>query len=57
MVLHYLALILEWIFFIGLVGSLVVVLMAFVGDLHVFLEKDEDGARDGYAHGTAGADD
>ncbi len=57
MVLHYLALILEWIFFIGLVGSLVVALMAFVGDLHVFMEKDEDGARDGYAHGTAGADD
>lgn len=42
MFLHYLALVLEWIFFIGLAGSLVVAVMAFVGDLHVFFEKDED---------------
>ncbi len=57
MFLHYFALILEWIFFIGLVGSLVVAILAFVGDLHVFMEKDEDLTRDGYAHGGAAADD
>ena len=55
--MHYLALILEWIFFIGLVGSLIVAILAFVGDLHVFMEKDEESARDGYAHGSASADD
>lgn len=42
MFLHYLALVLEWVFFIGLAGSLVVALMAFIGDLHVFFDKDED---------------
>lgn len=39
--MHYLASILEWIFFLGLAGSLVVALMAFFGDLQVFIEKDE----------------
>jgi hypothetical protein len=38
--MHILATILTWIFFIGLAGSLVVAVMAFVGDIHVFLEKD-----------------
>jgi hypothetical protein len=38
--MHYLALVLETVFFVGLVGSLVVALMAFVGDLHVFFEDD-----------------
>jgi uncharacterized iron-regulated membrane protein len=42
MFLRYLALILEWIFFIGLAGSLIVAILAFVGDLHVFFENDED---------------
>jgi hypothetical protein len=41
MFLHYLALVLEVIFFVGLAGSLVVAIMAFVGDIHVFLEKDK----------------
>jgi hypothetical protein len=39
-VLHYLALFLEVIFVVGMAGSLVVVLMTLVGDIHVFLEKD-----------------
>ncbi len=38
--MHYLALLLETIFFVGLAGSLVVALMAFVGDLHVFFDED-----------------
>lgn len=38
--MHYLALILEWLFFIGLAGSLVVSLLAFFGDLEVFSEKE-----------------
>jgi hypothetical protein len=37
---HILASILVWIFFIGLAGSLVVAILAFIGDVHVFLEKD-----------------
>jgi hypothetical protein len=41
MFFHYLALVLEIIFFVGLAGSLVVAIMAFVGDIHVFLEKDK----------------
>ncbi len=40
MFLHSLVLILEIIFFVGLAGSLVVAIMAFVGDVHVFFEKD-----------------
>jgi len=40
MLFHWLTLILEWIFFIGLAGSVVVALMAFVGDFQVFFEKD-----------------
>jgi hypothetical protein len=41
MFFHYLALVLETIFFVGLAGSLVVAIMAFIGDIHVFLEKDK----------------
>lgn len=61
MFLIYLARVLEWIFFIGLAGSLVVSVAAFVGDLHVFFEKDADGAGvpdvRNYAPGPSGADD
>ena len=47
MFLHYLARVLEVLFFVGLVGSLVVAILAFVGDLHVFFEDDkvEDSGR------------
>ena len=38
---HYAIILLETIFFVGLAGSLLVALLAFVGDLHVFFEKDE----------------
>jgi len=41
MFFHSLALVLEVIFFVGLAGSLVVAIMAFVGDIHVFFEKDK----------------
>jgi hypothetical protein len=37
---HVLVLILETIFFVGLAGSLVVAVLAFVGDFHEFFEKD-----------------
>ena len=40
MFLHYLALFLESIFLIGMAGSLLVVVIAFIEDLHVFSEKD-----------------
>jgi hypothetical protein len=38
--LHYLILLIESLFFIGLAGSLVVAIMAFVGDFSDFFEKD-----------------
>lgn len=38
--MHYLAVFLQWIFFIGLAGSFIVALTAFIGDLHVFFEDD-----------------
>jgi hypothetical protein len=38
---HFAVLLLESIFFIGLAGSLVVAILAFVGDIHVFLDKDK----------------
>jgi len=38
---HFAVLLLESVFFIGLVGSLVVAVLAFVGDIHVFLDKDK----------------
>ena len=58
MFLHYLALVLEVIFFVGLVGSLVVAILAFVGDLHVFFEdeKAEDSGRSMPAPGIVGAE-
>jgi Na+/melibiose symporter-like transporter len=37
---HFLVLLIEIIFFIGLAGSLIVAVMAFVGDIHEFFEKD-----------------
>ena len=39
--LHYLILLIETLFFIGLAGSLVVAIMAFVGDFSDFFEKDK----------------
>ena len=38
--LHFLIVFLETLFFIGLAGSLVVAVMAFVGDFSDFFEKD-----------------
>jgi hypothetical protein len=38
--LHFLILLIESLFFIGLAGSLVVAIMAFVGDFSDFFEKD-----------------
>jgi len=40
MVLHYLVSLLECLFFVGLIGSLVVAIWAFVGDIHVLFDKD-----------------
>ena len=59
MFLHYLALVLEWIFFIGLTGSLLVAILAFFGDLHVFFDRDDDLGRVSgqISHSPAGADD
>jgi hypothetical protein len=37
---HYSVLTLETIFFVGLAGSLIVAIMAFVGDIRVFTEKE-----------------
>jgi hypothetical protein len=42
---HFAVLLLESVFFIGLAGSLVVAILAFVGDLHVFLDKDKPEAQ------------
>jgi hypothetical protein len=39
--LHFLMLFLEAVFFIGLAGSLVVAIMAFVGDFSDFFESDK----------------
>ncbi|HEV7551989.1 MAG TPA: hypothetical protein VGP65_09905 [Candidatus Angelobacter sp.] len=39
--LHFLVLFLEILFFIGLAGSMVVAIMAFVGDFADFFEKDK----------------
>jgi hypothetical protein len=38
--MHLLASILTWIFFVGLAGSLVVAVLALIGDVDVFFEKD-----------------
>jgi hypothetical protein len=45
MFLHFLIKFLETIFCIGLAGSMVVAILAFVGDIHVFFDKDEEPAR------------
>ncbi|HET9838172.1 MAG TPA: hypothetical protein VFR84_08050 [Candidatus Angelobacter sp.] len=37
---HFFILLLETIFLVGLAGSLVVAIMAFLGDIHEFFEKD-----------------
>ena len=37
---HFFVLLLEIVFFVGLAGSMVVAIMAFVGDFHEFFEKD-----------------
>ena len=39
--LHFLMLFIETVFFIGLAGSLVVAIMAFVGDFSDFFERDK----------------
>jgi hypothetical protein len=39
--LHFLVLFLETLFFIGLAGSMVVAIMAFVGDFTDFFESDK----------------
>jgi len=36
---HFFVLLLEIVFFIGLAGSMVVAVMAFVGDFHEFFER------------------
>ncbi|MGZ4828188.1 MAG: hypothetical protein ACXVJL_04265 [Candidatus Angelobacter sp.] len=38
--MHYLVALLEFMFLAGLAGSLVVAVLAFVGDIHEFFEKD-----------------
>jgi Na+/melibiose symporter-like transporter len=38
--LHFFIRLIEIIFLVGLAGSLVVAIMAFVGDIHEFFEKD-----------------
>jgi len=40
-VLHFLAIFIEAVFFIGLAGSLVVAITAFIGDFSDFFEKDK----------------
>jgi len=59
MFLIYLARVLEWIFFIGLAGSLLVSVMAFVGDLHVFFDddKEEDTLRSHHSYASSTGDD
>lgn len=57
MVLYYLARVLEWIFFIGLAGSLMVSILAFVGDLHVFFDHEDEPEGRALSPSSAGADD
>jgi hypothetical protein len=45
MFLRFLIGFLEAIFYTGLAGSLVVAVLAFVGDIHVFFDKDEEPVR------------
>lgn len=39
-------LLLEIVFFTGLAGSLVVAVMAFVGDIHVFFDEDKEKSKE-----------
>jgi hypothetical protein len=39
-IMHVLVRALEGVFCVGMVGSLVVAILAFVGDIHVLFEKD-----------------
>ena len=41
---RFFILLLETLFLVGLAGSLVVAILAFVGDIHEFLEKDRSEA-------------
>jgi hypothetical protein len=45
MFLHFLIRFLETLFVVGMAGSFVVAIWAFVGDIHVFLDKDEEPIR------------
>jgi hypothetical protein len=45
MFLHFLIRLLETLFIVGMAGSLVVAIWAFVGDIHVFLDKDDEPVR------------
>jgi hypothetical protein len=49
--LHFLVLFLEAVFFIGLAGSMVVAIMAFVGDFADFFEKDRSEGIGSHASG------
>ncbi|HZD92867.1 MAG TPA: hypothetical protein VE133_01350 [Candidatus Sulfotelmatobacter sp.] len=37
---HFFVQLLETVFFVGMAGSMVVAILAFVGDFHEFFEKD-----------------
>jgi hypothetical protein len=50
MFLHFLIRFLETIFMVGMAGSLVVAIWAFVGDIHVFIDKDEEPLRSTSTH-------
>jgi hypothetical protein len=45
MFLHFLIRFLETLFIVGMAGSFVVAIWAFVGDIHVFFDKDEEPIR------------
>lgn len=40
MVMRILAPVLEWLFFIGMAGSCVVILISAIDDIHTILQKD-----------------
>jgi hypothetical protein len=45
MILHFLIRFLETLFVVGMAGSFVVAIWAFVGDIHVFFDKDDEPVR------------
>jgi hypothetical protein len=45
MFLHFLIRFLETLFIVGISGSFVVAIWAFVGDIHVFIDKDDEPVR------------